>query len=240
MYRRELEDKFKSASTNGTDYILENMGELMTEHEEQKTEHNTIEELQFNDENVRQATVNILSRIKKKIFTATNDIQSSDDIIHFPCSIVECLKEKKRELLRENEQKIFDTLPHPRNLRHVDELVEAENLAREYNLRLNLAVTDKDAKKEYQMVDAHITNSTHHIKGFAAILSYKFNIENQAGQLFYGTHTTLELSSVMNKRLSMIEIHMTLEAIFKNFLIDLDFYQPIDQIKDKHWNIWFD
>ncbi|CAB4063511.1 unnamed protein product [Lepeophtheirus salmonis] len=39
------------------------------------------------------------------------------------------------------------------------------------------AVTSKYAKDVHRMVDAHLTDSTHHNKSFAAILSDMFNIE---------------------------------------------------------------
>ncbi|CAB4057857.1 unnamed protein product [Lepeophtheirus salmonis] len=42
-------------------------------------------------------------------------------------------------------------------------------------------------------------------------------------QLFCGTHSTLEFPSSKNKRLSIIKRDMTLEAIFKNLIGDLDF-----------------
>ena len=186
----------------------------------------------------------------------------------------------------ENDEKFdVDTLPHPRNLRYVDELIEAkslslitqkietssqsgsmithatdsttkkhvgqfsvagihigqnvpfplplikiqgektEDIADQCKLMFQIlgAVSKKSDKEVYQMVDAHMTDSTEHNKGFAAILADMYNLDTQAGQLFCGTHTTLGFSSAMNSRVSLIERDMTLEAIFQNFMVDLDF-----------------
>ena len=68
-----------------------------------------------------------------------------------------------------------------------------------------------------------MTDSTEHNKGFAEIMADMYNLDTVAGQLFCGTHTTLGFASGMNKQMSIIERDLTLEVIFKNFIVDLDF-----------------
>ena len=86
------------------------------------------------------------------------------------------------------------------------------------------AVKGSTAKELYtEMIDVHMTDSTEHNKGFAAVLAELLDLDDAKGQLFCGAHTTLGFSSAMNSRLSVIERHMTLEAIFNNFMVDLDF-----------------
>ena len=67
-----------------------------------------------------------------------------------------------------------------------------------------------------------MTDSTQHNKGFAKILADMFNLDTPKRQLFCG-NTTLGFNTAMNKILSVIERDMTLEAIFDNFMVDLDF-----------------
>ena len=74
-----------------------------------------------------------------------------------------------------------------------------------------------------ELIDAHMTDSTEHNKGFAVILQQMFDLDSPKGQLFCGTHTTLGFSRAMNNVLAAVERDMTLEAIFNNFMIDLDF-----------------
>ena len=74
-----------------------------------------------------------------------------------------------------------------------------------------------------ELIDAHMTDSTDHNKGFALILQQMFDLDSSKGQLFCGTHTTLGFSRAMNNVLAAVERDMTLEAIFNNFMIDLDF-----------------
>ena len=85
------------------------------------------------------------------------------------------------------------------------------------------AVSDKSGKEIYEQVDAHMTDSTEHNKGFAEIMKDMNNLDTAAGQLFCGTHTTLGFPSAMNKQLALVERDMTLEVIFQNFMVDLDF-----------------
>ncbi|CAB4060152.1 unnamed protein product [Lepeophtheirus salmonis] len=56
------------------------------------------------------------------------------------------------------------------------------------------------------------------------------NIETQCGILFCGTRKPLGFPSAINKRLSIIERDMTLEAVFKNIIGDLDFYSKYGSV----------
>ena len=85
------------------------------------------------------------------------------------------------------------------------------------------SVSDKSEKEIYEQVDAHMTDSTEHNKGFAEIMKDMYNLDKGLGQLFYGTHNTLGFSSAMNKQLALVVRDMTLEIIFQNFMVDLDF-----------------
>ena len=95
------------------------------------------------------------------------------------------------------------------------------------------AVSDKSEKEIYEQFDAHMTDSTEHNKGFAELLKEMYNLDSCAGQLFCGTHTTLGFASGMNKQLALVERDMTLEAIFKNFLVDLDFDSKHGSVADQ-------
>ena len=88
-----------------------------------------------------------------------------------------------------------------------------------------LAVVDNVSHEDLyeQLVDAHMTDSTEHNKGFAQLLAGMFDLDSAKGQLFCGTHTTLGFSRAMNKVLAVVERELTLEAIFSNFMVDLDF-----------------
>ena len=88
-----------------------------------------------------------------------------------------------------------------------------------------LAVVDgKSAGELYnEIIDTHMTDSTDHNKGFSSLLAQMFDLNTAKGQLFCGTHTTIGFSGAMNKMLAYVERDMTLEAIFNNFMVDLDF-----------------
>ena len=68
-------------------------------------------------------------------------------------------------------------------------------------------VKKKTAAEVYQLVNTHMTDSTDHNKGFASIMADMYNLDTPAGQLFYGTHTTLGFAIAMNKQLAFIERH---------------------------------
>ena len=60
----------------------------------------------------------------------------------------------------------------------------------------------------YKLINAHMTDSVEHSKGFAKILADLYNLDTPAGQIFGGTHTTLGFSSAMCKMVSAIERDM--------------------------------
>ena len=66
------------------------------------------------------------------------------------------------------------------------------------------AVRGVKAKDIYQLIDCHMTDSTEHNKGFAAILQEIYDLDEPAGQLFCGTHTTLGFAAAMNKAQNLI------------------------------------
>ena len=79
------------------------------------------------------------------------------------------------------------------------------------------------AAEIYKSVDTHMTDSTEHNKGFAALLAELYNLDTTAGQLFGGAHTTLGFSRAIKKMISIVEGEMKLEKIMSHFMADLDF-----------------
>ena len=84
------------------------------------------------------------------------------------------------------------------------------------------AVRGVKAKDIYQLIDCHMTDSTEHNKGFAAILQEIYDLDKPAGQLFCGTHTTLGFAAAMNKVLRFLESEMNLDKLVQSFMVDLD------------------
>ena len=84
------------------------------------------------------------------------------------------------------------------------------------------AVTGKRKEDIYKLINAHITDTTDHNKGFASILAELYNLDTAAGQLFCGTHTTLGFSSAMCKMVSIVEKDMKLENIFSHFMVSIE------------------
>ena len=100
------------------------------------------------------------------------------------------------------------------------------DIAEQCNLMFEIlaVVNEKTVDDLYNdLVDAHMTDSVEHNKGFAKILQDMYNLDDSKGQLFCGVHTTLGFSSAMNKVMGIVERDMTLEAILENFKVDLDF-----------------
>ena len=99
-----------------------------------------------------------------------------------------------------------------------------EDIALQVDMGFEILAAVKGVKVEevYSLVDTHITDSTEHNKGFAKILAEMYDLDSPAGQIFCGTHTTLGLSSGMNKVMRLVEPQMKLETVVKNFMVDLD------------------
>ena len=98
-------------------------------------------------------------------------------------------------------------------------------------------------KDVYSLVDAHMTDSTEHNKGFAKILAEMYDLEKPAGQIFCGSHTTLGFSSVMNKVMRQVEADMKMEQVLKGFMVDMEFHsknmsvagQALDKTCASNW-----
>ena len=54
------------------------------------------------------------------------------------------------------------------------------------------------------------------------MLQEAYDLDKPAGQLFCGTHTTLGMSSAMNKVLRLLEAEMDLDKMIQSFMVDLD------------------
>ena len=67
-----------------------------------------------------------------------------------------------------------------------------------------------------------MTDSTSHNKGFAKILAELHDLSEPAGQLFWGSHTTLGFSSAMNKTVKMLETDLKVETILSKFMVGMD------------------
>ena len=74
----------------------------------------------------------------------------------------------------------------------------------------------------YKHVDAHMTDSTEHNKGFNKILQDMYGLENPAGQIFCGTHTTLGFSSALNKTTRLFETDMGVEHLVGGFMVGME------------------
>ena len=74
----------------------------------------------------------------------------------------------------------------------------------------------------YSKVSTHMTDSVEHNTGFNKILQEMYSLDEPAGQLFCGSHTTLGLSSAMDKIVGVIEQDMKLSLITSKFMVGLD------------------
>ena len=74
----------------------------------------------------------------------------------------------------------------------------------------------------YKLVSTHMSDSVEHNKGFNKILQEMYSLEEPAGQLFCGSHTTLGFSSAMDKLVSAIEEDMKISHITSKFMVGLD------------------
>ena len=74
----------------------------------------------------------------------------------------------------------------------------------------------------YKLVSTHMTDSVEHNKGFNKILQEMYSLDEPAGQLFCGSHTTLGFSSAMDKLVIVIEEDMKISHITSKFMVGLD------------------
>ncbi|KAH3837018.1 hypothetical protein DPMN_110396 [Dreissena polymorpha] len=49
-----------------------------------------------------------------------------------------------------------------------------------------------------------------------------YNLETPAGQIFYGTHTTFCVNSIINTSTRLMEAEMKMEQEINSFIVDLD------------------
>ena len=228
--------------------------------------------------------------IREEIYETLADLKglglSSNEACKALVTVANTLFDRRWKIHEEKSNAfLLDTLPHTRNIRHAEELIEAkslscvvaemqknseeermithatdsttkkgvgqfavagihigqnvpfplplipvvgektEDIAMQCSLMFEIlgATTKKPKEDVYKIVDAHMTDSTKHNKGFAALMADMYDLAKPARQLFCGTHTTLGFAAGMNKQIAIIERDMTLEAIFNNFMVDLDF-----------------
>ena len=77
-------------------------------------------------------------------------------------------------------------------------------------------------REVYSLVDAHMSDSVSHNKGFSEVLQEMYDLEKPAGQIFCGSHTTLGFAAAMNKKLRHLEAEMKMEEVMKTFMVDLE------------------
>ncbi|QQP38893.1 Hypothetical protein FKW44_019596 [Caligus rogercresseyi] len=99
-----------------------------------------------------------------------------------------------------------------------------EDIAMQVDMGFEILASVRGVSVEdvYKLVDAHMTDSTEHNKGFSKLLAEMYNLETPAGQIFCGTHTTLGFSSAMNKVMRLVEADMKMEQVLQSFMVDLD------------------
>ena len=89
-------------------------------------------------------------------------------------------------------------------------------------LTLVAVVRGVESKEIYKLIDTHITDATGHNKGLAEVLAEMYDLDKKAGQLFCSSHTTLGMSSAMNKFLRLLEGEMKMDELVQTFMVDLD------------------
>ena len=74
----------------------------------------------------------------------------------------------------------------------------------------------------YSLVDTHMTDSVQHNKGFNKVLQEMYSLDEPAGQLFCGSHTTLGFSNAMDSWVGKIEEDMKISQVTSKFMVSLD------------------
>ena len=92
----------------------------------------------------------------------------------------------------------------------------------DFGMEVLAAVQGKYAKEVYKLVDVHMTDSVGHNKGLAAVLADIYDLDQPAGQIFCGSHTTLGFSNALNKRVSAIEADMKVEQVLSKFMVGME------------------
>ena len=118
---------------------------------------------------------------------------------------------------------IGQNVPFPLPLMNIcGETTEDIAMQVDFGFEILAAVKKEPVEDIYKLVDTHMTDSTSHNKGFAALLAELYNLDEPAGQLFCGSHTTLGFSSAMNKVVKMIETDMKVETILSKFMVGME------------------
>ena len=104
----------------------------------------------------------------------------------------------------------------------------------DFGFEILAAVKKEPVEDIYKLVDTHMTDSTSHNKGFAIVLAELYNLDEPAGQLFCGSHTTLGFSSAMNKVVKVIESDMKVENILSKFMVGMELESKHGSL-DKLW-----
>ena len=92
----------------------------------------------------------------------------------------------------------------------------------DFGMEVLAAVQGKEAKDVYKLIDVHMTDSVAHNKGLGAVLADIYDLDKPAGQIFCGSHTTLGMSSALNKRVSAIEADMKVEQVLSKFMVGME------------------
>ena len=102
------------------------------------------------------------------------------------------------------------------------ETTEEVALQVDHGMEILAACSGTTAKEVYKKVDVHMTDSVGHNKGIAKELATLYDLDEPAGQIFCGSHTTLGFSNAMNKKVSVIETDMKVEQVLKNFMVGME------------------
>ena len=74
----------------------------------------------------------------------------------------------------------------------------------------------------YKLVTTHMTDSVQHNKGFSKVLQEMYSLDEPAGQLFCGSHTTLGFSRAMDQLVGKVEEDMKISQVTSKFMVSLD------------------
>ena len=98
---------------------------------------------------------------------------------------------------------------------------------------------DITANSLYQKVDLHMTDSTAHNKGIGTNLANKTNRDDEAGQAFCDSHSSLGLASDISQCVNKLENEMGMSNIFSGFLVDVDIDQKYETVSLNavHWSL---
>ena len=76
----------------------------------------------------------------------------------------------------------------------------------------------------YKLVTTHMTDSVSHNKGINKILQEMYSLDEPAGQLYCGSHTTLGFSSAMDSLVKKVEEDMKISHFTSKFMVALAIY----------------